>query len=59
MPLSQQFSKNTTERRNAALEKRKTLTGHNNNMEYRLTYPATLIGRKKNSSEKFKTIEKF
>ena len=57
--VSQQFSKGTTRRRNAALERRKTLLTENQNMEYRLVYPATLTGRLKNSSDKFKTVEKF
>ena len=57
--VSQQFSKSTTRRRNAALKLRKQLINENNQMEYRLIYPATLTGRIKDSNNKFETIEKF
>lgn len=57
--VSQQFSDHTNERRNSALIHRKELLNTHKDMEYRLAYPATLLGRKKGSDGHFKTIKDF
>lgn len=57
--VSQQFSKNSADRRNAALFKRRTLKKENKEMEYRVAYPAVLLGRRKNSRETFTIIHEF
>ena len=57
--VAQQFSKHTTDHRNNALKLRKSLLKQNKEMEYKLLYPATLVGRQKDSSQKFKIVEEF
>ena len=57
--VSQQFSSRTTERRHSALFHRLKLKEDNPNKEYELSYPATLLGRVKDSNTTFKLIKKF
>ena len=57
--VSQQFSEETSKRRNSALKERRELINSNDGMEYKLNYPATLLGRMKNSDDGFKVIKTF
>lgn len=57
--VSQQYSEQTTKRRNEALKRRKELMKENQNKEFRLIYPAKLLARKKHSKEQFELVEEF
>ena len=57
--ISEMFSKQTTMNRNEALKARKELMLENDNMVYRVIYPAKLMGKEKNSDDKFRLIKEF
>ena len=59
LTVSQQYSDATTNRRNAALKERKLLIEQKKDMDYRVNYPAVLMGRKKNTNNRFTIIKSF
>ena len=53
------FTKRLTTRRNEALKRRKELLKKDPTFQIYLEYPAKLMGKKRNTKEKYRVIEIF
>ena len=55
----QMFTKQLTTRRNEVLKRHKELLEEDPALQIYLEYPAKLVGKKRNTKEKYKVIEIF
>ena len=55
----QMFTKQLTTRRNEVLKRHKELLEEDPALQIYLEYPAELVGKKRNTKEKYKVIEIF